>query len=148
MDDVVFVIKLYFASLASTIKYNEDITKWWKSILVYNIKKAIERITWFFLNKYCTKKQQYNIINHRLISAYFLWEFLSSFLTLVERECNLWNIVLKSWSWNSSSRIPSRIAIPIRLLSTGCWKIKVQWYENDFSNISPIGKKILVFLHI
>ena len=66
----------------------------------------------------------FTIINHRLISAYFLWEFLSSFLTLVERECNLWNIVLKSWSWNSSSRIPSRIAMPIRLLSTGCWKIK------------------------
>ena len=58
------------------------------------------------------------------MSTYFLWEFLSSFLTLVDREWSFWKIVLKSCSWNNSSRTPSNMTIPILLLSTGCWKEK------------------------
>ena len=60
---------------------------------------------------------------HLLRSAYFLCEFFSSFLTLEDLECNFWKITLKSCSWKSVSKIPSKMTIPNRLFNTGCWSI-------------------------
>ena len=62
-------------------------------------------------------------VYHLLRSAYFLCEFFSSFLTLEDLECNFWKITLKSCSWKSVSKMPSKITIPNRLFNTGCWSI-------------------------
>ena len=62
-------------------------------------------------------------VYHLLRSAYFLCEFFSSFLTLDDLECNFWKITLKSCSWKSVSKMPSKITIPNRLFNTGCCSI-------------------------
>ena len=73
-----------------------------------------------------------------LRSECFLCEFLSSFLTRLDLECNFWKIVLKSCSWNRVSRMPSSITIPSLLFKTGCWSMSKSMVIPDLEVSEPI----------
>ena len=73
-----------------------------------------------------------------LRSECFLCEFLSSFRTRLDLECNFWKIVLKSCSWNKVSRMPSSITIPSLLFKTGCWSMSKSMVMPDREVSEPI----------
>ena len=73
-----------------------------------------------------------------LRSECFLCEFLSSFRTRLDLECNFWKIVLKSCSWNRVSRMPSSITIPSLLFKTGCWSMSKSMVIPDLEVSDPI----------
>ena len=78
------------------------------------------------------------IFFYLLRSECFLCEFLSSFLTRLDLECNFWKIVLKSCSWNRVSRMPSSITIPSLLFKTGCWSMSKSMVMPDLEVSEPI----------
>lgn len=78
------------------------------------------------------------IFFYLLRSECFLCEFLSSFLTRLDLECNFWKIVLKSCSWNRVSRMPSSITIPSLLFKTGCWSMSKSIVIPDLEVSEPI----------
>ena len=79
-----------------------------------------------------------DIFFYLLRSECFLCEFLSSFLTRLDLECNFWKIVLKSCSWNRVSRMPSSITIPSLLFKTGCWSMSKSIVIPDLEVSEPI----------
>ena len=73
-----------------------------------------------------------------LLMSTFLCEFLNSFLTRLDLECNFWKMSLKSCSWKSVSKMPSKITMPNLLFKTGCWSISKSIIKPDLEVSDPM----------